>query len=123
MIEVGAAADFPVGTVRGVEEFAVGRGGAEYFAVSRRCRHLGADLADGTVDDSGCLVCPWHHAMYDVDSGRMTRGPRGFYSKVPGLEPLLKSLTWILPLRRGRVVQRSGRLFLEAEVVRSRRHE
>lgn len=121
MTEIGAAADLPEGTVRGVDEFAVGQGGGQYFAVSRRCRHLGADLADGTVDESGCLVCPWHHAAYDVDSGRMTRGPQGFYSKVPGLGPLLKSLTWIVPLRRGRVVQRGRQLVLERDVGGGRR--
>ncbi|RNM11746.1 Rieske (2Fe-2S) protein [Nocardioides pocheonensis] len=121
MTEIGAAADPPAGTVREVDGFAVGHGRGKYFAVSRRCRHLGADLADGTVDEDGCLVCPWHRAAYDVDSGRMTRGPRGFYSKVPGLEPLLKSLTWVLPLRRRRVVLRRGRLFLEADVGGGRR--
>ena len=46
------AADVPPGTVTGSGRYAVGNNGA-YFAVSRRCRHLGADLADGSVDSEG----------------------------------------------------------------------
>ena len=120
MTEIGAPAHLPVGTVRGVDRFAVGHGRGQ-CAVSRRCRHLEADFALRRVDEGGCLVCSWHNAAYDVGSGRMTRGPRGFYSKVPGLEPLLKSLTWMLPLRRRRVVHSRGRLFLETRVGGGRR--
>jgi len=73
------AADLPPGTVRGSGDWAVGnRGEEKYFAVSRRCRHQLADLADGTVDADGCLVCPWHQSRYDVRTGEMVEGPRGF---------------------------------------------
>jgi hypothetical protein len=27
-------------------------------------------------------VCPWHGARYDVETGRMVRGPQGSYAKV-----------------------------------------
>src|SRR6478735_12758097 len=70
------AADVPPGSVTGSGSYAVGNNG-EYFAVSRRCRHLRADLADGSIDADGCLVCPWHQSKYDVRTGRMTRGPQG----------------------------------------------
>ena len=46
---VGAAADLPPGTVVGVGRYAVGNAGGHYFAVTRRCRHLGADLAGGST--------------------------------------------------------------------------
>ena len=72
----GAVVDLPPGTVIGVSRYAVGNVGGRYFAVTRRCRHLGADLAGGRIDDGGCLVCPWNHAAYDVSSGRMVRGPQ-----------------------------------------------
>ncbi|HVU74655.1 MAG TPA: Rieske (2Fe-2S) protein [Mycobacteriales bacterium] len=72
-------------------------------AVSRKCRHLRADLAGGTVDEDGCLVCPWHHSKYDVTTGRMVVGPQGAFAKVPGLGALFKGLTAVLPLRRGEV--------------------
>ena len=43
----GAAADLPPGTVVGAGRYAVRNAGGRYFAVTRRCRHLGADLAGG----------------------------------------------------------------------------
>jgi nitrite reductase/ring-hydroxylating ferredoxin subunit len=98
--------------VTGAGHYAVGNCGGEFFAVSRRCRHLGADLANGTIDDHGRLVCPWHHAAYDVGSGRMVRGPQGVFAKVPGLGTAYRVLTRVLPLRRGQVTERDGRLFV-----------
>jgi nitrite reductase/ring-hydroxylating ferredoxin subunit len=90
----------------------VGNAGGELFAVSRRCRHLGADLANGSIDREGCLVCPWHGARFDVATGRMRRGPQGVFAKIPGLDAALRLLTKALPLGRGEVVERSGTLFV-----------
>ena len=59
------------GTVMGAGHYAVGNASGRLFAVSRRCRHLGGDLAGGSIDKQGCLVCPWHGARYDVETGRM----------------------------------------------------
>jgi nitrite reductase/ring-hydroxylating ferredoxin subunit len=73
------AVDLPPGKVRGAGSWAVGnRGDDRYFAVSRRCRHQLADLAEGSLDAEGCLVCPWHQSRYDVRTGEMVQGPRGF---------------------------------------------
>jgi nitrite reductase/ring-hydroxylating ferredoxin subunit len=115
---IGKPDDLPVGSVTAVGDYVVGNNG-EYFALSRRCRHLGADLADGSVDDDGCLVCPWHGAKYDVRTGRMVRGPQGAFARVPGLSTAFRALTQVAPLRRARVVVRDGELYLaesEAEV-------
>lgn len=46
------AASVPEGTVTGVEEYAVDNNG-DYFAVGRKCRHLRADLAGGSIDEDG----------------------------------------------------------------------
>ncbi len=92
----------PRGTVTGAEGYAVGDNG-EYFAVGRRCRHLRADLAEGSIDADGCLVCPWHQAKYDVKTGRMTRGPQGVFAKIPGLDAAFVALTKAWPLHRGTV--------------------
>ena len=108
----GDVADLTPGTVIGAGRFAVGNAEGACFAVTRRCRHLRADLARGSIDPEGCLVCPWHGARYDVESGRMVAGPQGIYGKVPGLAPAFKALTRILPLGRGKVVEREGRLFV-----------
>lgn len=44
------------------------------FAVSRSCTHYHADLADGLLS-RGTVRCPWHHACFDLRSGRALRAP------------------------------------------------
>lgn len=78
--QVGPTSEFGPGPVVGVGGWAVGNAAGTYFAVSRRCRHLGTDLAKGSIDDEGCLVCPWHESRYDVETGRMVRGPQGIFA-------------------------------------------
>jgi nitrite reductase/ring-hydroxylating ferredoxin subunit len=82
------------------------------YAISRRCRHLRADLAEGTIDADGCLVCPWHHSAYDVTTGRMVVGPQGFFAKVPGLGLFFRTLTRVVPLGKARVTERDGEVFV-----------
>lgn len=110
--EVAAAADLTPGEIRGAGPYAVGSAGGELFAVTRRCRHLRADLAGGSIDDDGCLVCPWHAAAYDVATGQMTRGPQGVFAKIPGLGAGFKLLTRVLPLGRGQLSERDGTVYV-----------
>jgi nitrite reductase/ring-hydroxylating ferredoxin subunit len=110
--EIGPVEDLKPGTVTGVGGYAVGNAAGERFAVGRRCRHLYADLANGSIDAKGCLVCPWHGSRYDVKTGRMVRGPQGVFAKVPGLGALFKGITRVVPLRRGKVIERDETLYL-----------
>lgn len=112
-VEVGPTSELTPGTVTGAGRYAVGNSEGELFAVTRHCRHLYADLANGSIDDDGCLVCPWHGSKYNVRTGRMVSGPQGFYAKIPGLGTALKALTLVLPLGRGRVVERDSTLYVE----------
>ena len=93
--------------------YAVGNVDGQYFAVTRRCRHLGADLAGGHLDADGCLVCPWHHSAYDVRTGRMVRGPQGVFARVPGLGLAFRMLTLVLPLGRSTVTERDDVLYVD----------
>ena len=111
--EVGPASELTPGTVIGAGRYAVGNADGELFAVTRRCRHLYADLANGSIDEAGCLVCPWHGSRYDVRTGRMVLGPQRGFEKVPGLDTFYKALTVVPPLGRGRVVQRDDTLYVE----------
>jgi nitrite reductase/ring-hydroxylating ferredoxin subunit len=106
--QICPAIDLPGGTILASGGWAVGNTGTQLFALSRRCRHLGADLSKGTIDKQGCLVCPWHGARYDVGTGRMVRGPQGFFAKIPGLDAAERALTALFPLRRRDVVEREG---------------
>jgi 3-phenylpropionate/trans-cinnamate dioxygenase ferredoxin component len=109
---VGPASELTPGTIKGVGKYAVGNADGELFAVTRRCRHLYADLANGKIDKDGCLVCPWHASKYDVKTGRMLRGPQGIFAKIPGLDAAYIALTKVLPLRRGKVVERDGDIYV-----------
>jgi nitrite reductase/ring-hydroxylating ferredoxin subunit len=106
------AASIPEGTVTGVGGYAVGNNG-DYFAVGRKCRHLRADLAGGSIDADGCLECPWHGSKYDVSTGRMVRGPQGIFARIPGLGATFKLLTRVIPLKRGTIEQHGTALFID----------
>lgn len=112
-IEVGPVSELPPGAVVGAGRYAVGNADGDLFAVTRRCRHLNADLAKGSIDEDGCLVCPWHQSKYDVETGRMVRGPQGVFAKIPGLGTFFKALTRVVPLGRGEVVERDHTLYVE----------
>ncbi len=111
-IEVGPSAELTPGKVTGAGKWAVGNSQGDLFAVTRRCRHLYADLAGGSIDRDGCLVCPWHGSKYDVKTGRMVRGPQGIFAKIPGLGLAFKALTRVVPLGRGTVRERDGKIFV-----------
>ena len=110
--KVCAASELPPGKVTGSGRYAVGNSKGDYFAVTKHCRHLGADLSNGSIDGAGCLVCPWHGSKYDVKTGRMVRGPQGIFAKIPGLGAVFKALTVVLPLGRGTVTERGGDLYV-----------
>src|SRR5438105_3364755 len=97
---VGSVEELGPGSVRGVGDWAVLNVDGKRYAVSRRCRHLFADLAHGHLDADGCLVCPWHQSAYEPATGRMVVGPQAGFEKVPGLDAAFKLLTRVWPLRR-----------------------
>jgi nitrite reductase/ring-hydroxylating ferredoxin subunit len=110
------AAQLPPGTVRRVGDWAVGNADGEYFAVSRRCRHQLADLAEGSIDADGCLVCPWHQSRYDVGTGEMVEGPRGFlgyHGPTPGYTQFVLTYAKWLRLRVRRAVRRGEDVVVE----------
>jgi nitrite reductase/ring-hydroxylating ferredoxin subunit len=115
------AADLPPGSVRGHGDWAVGNRGRtaaedRYFAVSRRCRHQLADLAGGSIDAEGCLVCPWHQSRYDVRTGEMVEGPHGFlgyHGPTPGYTQFVRAYARVLRLRVRRALRRGDDVVLD----------
>ena len=111
-------ADLPPGAVRRAGPWTVANRGGDLRAVSSRCRHQLADLSEGTLDKDGCLVCPWHGAKYDLDSGRMTEGPKGFLAyvgKTPGYEQMVKAYSQVLKLRTRRVRQQGSEIVVDEQ--------
>jgi nitrite reductase/ring-hydroxylating ferredoxin subunit len=110
------AADLPPGAVRRAGEWAVGNRDGELFAVSRRCRHQFADLAEGSIDADGCLVCPWHQSRYDVRTGEMVEGPRGFlgyHGPTPLYSQLIAAVGQLARLRVRRATRDGDDVVLE----------
>jgi NADPH-dependent 2,4-dienoyl-CoA reductase/sulfur reductase-like enzyme/nitrite reductase/ring-hydroxylating ferredoxin subunit len=48
--------------------------GGRPYAVSGKCPHFGANLAQGFLDGYH-LYCPWHVAAFDIRTGEMVGGP------------------------------------------------
>ena len=103
----------PRGAVARAGQWTVANRDGDLRAVSSRCRHQLADLSGGSLDRDGCLVCPWHGARYDLDSGAMVEGPKGFLwyvGRTPGYTQLVQAYASVLRLRRARVQRRDGRV-------------
>lgn len=97
------ADSLPEGAVGRAGPWTVANRGGDLRAVSSRCRHQLADLSQGSLDKDGCLVCPWHGSRYDLDTGAMVAGPKGFLlyvGKTPGYTQLVKAYGLVLRLRR-----------------------
>lgn len=69
----------------------------ELRAISAVCSHAGGPLEDGTLDENGCVTCPWHGSRFDTADGAVKRGP----ASVP--QP-----RWEVRVEEGRVLVRSA---------------
>ena len=62
-----------VGHAAGMAVLVVRRG-ESLHAIDATCSHYGGPLADGIFQD-GTVRCPWHHARFEVETGRAVRAP------------------------------------------------
>ncbi len=100
--DVAADADVPEGTplrvMAGKVPVVLVRVADSVRALSATCTHEGGPLDQGTVDDFGCITCPWHGSRFRLADGSVSRGP----ATAP--EP-----TWDVKVEDERVwVKRSG---------------
>jgi 3-phenylpropionate/trans-cinnamate dioxygenase ferredoxin component len=101
--QVTVVEETPHGTI------AVGISAGKPFAVSNRCRHLFASLGEGRMTTEGCLQCPWHAARYDVETGKMVRGPQGAFKPLAGV---IKATAGAISLKTFPVELRDGAIWL-----------
>lgn len=66
--------------------------GGRIFAIDDVCAHMGANLAEGTLEDT-TVTCPWHGWKYDVTTGANADDPsvkqRCYQVKVEGSDILI----------------------------------
>ncbi len=60
-------------TVQG-EDVLLARVDGEFYAIGDICTHEHCHLSDGWLEDNE-IVCPCHHAKFDVTTGEVTRPP------------------------------------------------
>ena len=60
----------------------------QIHALHGRCSHLGGPLHEGTLVE-GCIECPWHGSRFELDDGRVARGPAT--APQPALETRVRS--------------------------------
>ena len=49
----------------------------EVYAMGAVCSHAGGPLEEGQFED-GCVECPWHHSVFQLDDGSVRHGPAVF---------------------------------------------
>lgn len=73
--------------VVGSTQLLVGQIAGRFYAISATCPHRNKPLATGVVCD-GTIVCPWHGARFDPQTGACVRLPPHCAS----VEPLISRL-------------------------------
>ena len=58
----------------GDTEILLARHQDEFYATAAHCTHYGAPLAEGALNGKR-VVCPWHHACFDVSTGKQMEPP------------------------------------------------
>lgn len=48
--------------------------GGSLFAIGAECTHVGGPLDDGVVTGHR-VECPWHGSVFDIETGKVLRGP------------------------------------------------
>ncbi|HEY4662467.1 MAG TPA: Rieske (2Fe-2S) protein [Candidatus Humimicrobiaceae bacterium] len=89
--EVAKTNDIPKGTMKAVliqdKEIVVVNYDGNYYAINRRCTHMGGDLSKGKLEGK-IVTCPRHGSRFDVTTGVSISGPRiGFLKLKTKNEP------------------------------------
>ena len=68
------------------------RKGEKYYAIGKKCPHLGCKLSKGTLKDNH-IICPCHGSTFDITNGKCIKW-------IPGWPKIIGSLTKSIGLAR-----------------------
>lgn len=78
-IDIGATREVPPGTAKAFaaagKEIVIANLGGTFYAIARKCPHLGGDLSKGALSGT-TITCPRHHAQFDITTGACLAGPK-----------------------------------------------
>lgn len=95
----------------GHNEVVVARVNDKYYAFSRRCSHLGGDLARGSLTGT-VITCPLHHSQFDITDGHVIR-----WTNWTGKLSVMKKIRSPRPLKTYKVNVADGRIMVEDERI------
>ena len=77
-VEISKTEEIPVGVMKGFKvegkEILVANYEGRYYAIGKKCTHMGGDLSKGKLEGR-IVTCPRHHAQVDVTTGNFVKGP------------------------------------------------
>jgi len=77
--EVAKINEIPEGTMKPVttqgKEILVVNYNGNFYAINRKCTHMGGDLSKGKLDGK-IVTCPRHGSRFDVTTGKSISGPK-----------------------------------------------
>jgi len=78
-IEVAKKSQIKEGSMKpvnaGGKEILIVNYGGDYYAINRKCTHMGGDLSEGKLEGK-IITCPIHGAKFDVTTGKSVEGPK-----------------------------------------------
>ena len=78
LVKVADTTNLPPGKATAVEidgnRIAVFNVAGTFYAIDDTCPHAGGPLSEGKVD-GGKVVCPWHDAEFDLNTGDVLAPP------------------------------------------------
>lgn len=78
-LNVAKTGDIPEGTMKpitaGDMEILVINYNGSYYAINRKCTHMGGDLSKGKLEGK-IVTCPRHGSKFDVTTGVSISGPK-----------------------------------------------
>jgi 3-phenylpropionate/trans-cinnamate dioxygenase ferredoxin component len=77
--DVAKIDEIPQGTMKpltaGGNEILVINYNGSYYAINRKCTHMGGDLSKGELEGK-IVTCPRHGSKFDVTTGESISGPK-----------------------------------------------